>query len=294
MLLFDIVIPTYNNLGELRKCLEGLEVQTLQNFKVWIAVDGSTDGTLEYLLESRFQFPLALLEHSDKKNHGRAATRNLALAHLTATYVLFLDSDLVVQSDYLQSHYSALSRGNIISLGQIKYEKGNIWGEYDMTRGMNQFQEDLAELPARYILTGNVSMPASVFVALNGFDEGILTYGGEDTELGCRIQKEFGLKILFNQRALAFGVMEKSLDFALQQREAFANEGLKYLLKKHPWAKDIFRTRLLKSAAGKMLYHLIPRKILMQAAESSRIPLIIRLKVVHLLVFYHLYRGYHR
>ncbi|WP_114792132.1 glycosyltransferase family 2 protein [Niabella yanshanensis] len=295
MLLFDIVIPTYNNLEELKQCLESLERQTLRNFKVWVAVDGSTDATLEYLSLNSFNFPLSWVEHSDKKNHGRAATRNLVLPHLTANYVLFLDSDLTVQSDFVSVHYAAfkVSGGYIISLGKIQYERGDIWGEYDMTRGMNRFQNNLAEIPAKYILTGNVSMPASLFVKLNGFDEGITTYGGEDTELGCRMQKEAGVKVLFNKQAVATGVMDKPLSFALQQREAFANQGLKYLLKKHPWADDVFQLNFLTSWKGKILYHLIPRRLLMQAAENRRLPLSLRIKTVHLLVFYHLYKGYH-
>jgi len=292
MLLFDIVIPTYNNLEELKKCLGSLETQTFRNFKVWVAVDGSTDGTLEYLSSGCFGFMLECLQHADNKNHGRAATRNLALGCLTATYVLFLDSDLVVEHNYLELHYAVLVN-NVISQGLICYKRGPIWGEYDMTRGMNRFQNHLAEIPARYILTGNVSMPASLFVKLNGFDEGIKTYGGEDTELGCRMQKESGLKVLFNKQAVAFGVMDKPLSFALQQREAFAGQGLKYLLEKHPWAKDVFQVNFLTSWKGTIIYHLIPRKLLMQVAENPRLPLPFRIKMVHLLVFYHLYKGYH-
>lgn len=294
MLLFDVVIPTYNNLEELQKCLESLEKQTNNDFKVWVAVDGSTDGTLEYLSSVSFKFPLNYLEHADHKNHGRAATRNLALPCLTAKYVLFLDSDLIVQDTYLESHYAVLNGEDVISLGQITYERGNVWSDYDMTRGMNQFQNDRAELPAKYILTGNIAMPASIFVKLKGFDEGINTYGGEDTELGCRIEAEFGLKVLFNKQAKAHGVMNKPLQLALQQREAFAGQGLKYLLNKHPWAKDVFRVNFLGSLPGKILYHLIPRRLLMQASENSFIPLFLRLKFVHLLVFYHLYKGYHQ
>ncbi|MGE9312039.1 glycosyltransferase family 2 protein [Niabella sp. CJ426] len=292
MLLFDIVIPTYNNLEELKRCLYSLEKQTLRNFKVWVVVDGSTDGTLAYLSSRHFEFMLECLQHTDRRNHGRAATRNLVLGCLTATYVLFLDSDLVVNNNYLESHNAVLN-STTISQGQICYKKGTIWGDYDMTRGMNRFQNNLAELPAKYILTGNVAMPAFLFVRLNGFDEGIKTYGGEDTELGCRIQKESGLKVLFNKQAVAFGVMDKSLSFALQQREAFAGQGLKYLLNKHPWAKDVFQVNFLTSLRGKILYHLIPRKLLTQASENRYVPVSLRIKMVHLLVFYHLYKGYH-
>lgn len=291
MPLFDIVIPTYNNLEELKTCLKCFAHQTIKDFRIWVAVDGSTDGTLEYLSTHKFDFLLNYLEHSNKKNQGRAAARNLVLPHLTAVYVLFLDSDLTVLNTYLEMHLNVLSGDEVISLGQIQYQNANIWGQYDMTRGMNQFV-DLSVLPAKYMVTGNVAMPSRIFRELKGFDEAINTYGGEDTEFGCRVQERFHSKVLFNKKAVAYGIMNKTLDFALQQREIFAGQGLKYLLNKHPEASDIFRINFLQSKPGKILYTLIPGKLLLRAGKSSWLPLYLRLKIIHLLVFYHIYKGY--
>ncbi len=295
MLLFDIIIPTYNNLEELKRCLLSFENQTLPSFKVWVAVDGSTDGTVAFLSEEqRYGFSLSCLQHSDKKNHGRAATRNLGLPHLTAEYVLFIDSDFVVKKDFLERHYELLQTGNVVSLGKIIYEKGNIWRDYDLSRGMNQFKKGHTELPAKYLVTDNVAIPAQVFVTLQGFDEQFVDYGGEDTELGCRIHSSQGFKLKYNKRAAVYGVMEKPLILALQQKENFARKNLKYLLSKHSWASDIFRIRFMQSIWAKCLYAFIPRKVLMSCSQNKNIPLSIRIKMVHLLVFCHLYKGYHQ
>ena len=43
------VIVTYNRLTCLKKCLEALKLQTLQNFDTLVINNGSTDGTKEYL-----------------------------------------------------------------------------------------------------------------------------------------------------------------------------------------------------------------------------------------------------
>lgn len=44
-----IVIPTYNRVEDLRKCLDALERQTLKDFRVVVIDNGSTDGTAELL-----------------------------------------------------------------------------------------------------------------------------------------------------------------------------------------------------------------------------------------------------
>jgi glycosyltransferase involved in cell wall biosynthesis len=293
MLLFDIVIPTYNNLEELRSCLKSFEGQTISDFKVWVTVDGSIDGTVEYLNKKQFGFPVTCLQHSDKKNHGRGIGLNLSLPHLSAKYVLFLDSDFTVKSDFLEKHLFVLNSGDCISLGKIIYEKGSVWGDYDQTRGMNQFKDEFAEIPFRYMVTANTALPADIFVKVNGFDENITAYGGEDIELAYNIWEKFKLKVIGNKQAVAFGMMNKPLETALQQREQFAGKNLKYLLQKHPWATDIFKINFIQSFKGKLLYGSIPRGLLMSLSQNNNIPVSLRIKLVHLLVFYHLYKGYH-
>lgn len=292
MLLFDIVIPTYNNLEELSQCLESFERQTVSDFKIWVTVDGSVDGTVEYLNTTQFSFPMTCLEHADKKNHGRGVALNLVLPHLSAKYVLFLDSDFTVKSDFLGKHLLALNKGDCISLGKIIYEKGSVWGDYDQTRGMNRFKDEFAELPFRYMVTANTALPTEIFVRVNGFDEKITTYGGEDIELACNIWDKFKLKVIGNKQAVAYGLIKKPLEIALQQREEFAGKNLKHLLQKHPWATDIFKMNFIRSFQGKLLFGLIPRGLLMTLSQNKNIPVSLRIRLVHLLVFYHLYKGY--
>ncbi len=52
-MLISVVIPTYNRLPILRKCLDSLENQILNvqihDFEIVIVDDGSTDGTVDWL-----------------------------------------------------------------------------------------------------------------------------------------------------------------------------------------------------------------------------------------------------
>ena len=56
--LFSVIVPTYNRLPILRKCLAALEGQTLPStdFEVIVIDDGSSDGTEELLTQYRRRF----------------------------------------------------------------------------------------------------------------------------------------------------------------------------------------------------------------------------------------------
>ena len=49
MIFFSIIIPTYNDLSNLKICLKGLFRQNFDNFEIIVINDASTDGTLDYL-----------------------------------------------------------------------------------------------------------------------------------------------------------------------------------------------------------------------------------------------------
>ena len=68
-MLISVVIPTYNRLPILKKCLDALENQILNveihNFEIVIVDDGSTDGTVDWLRNNIETYPhLRLFEQS--------------------------------------------------------------------------------------------------------------------------------------------------------------------------------------------------------------------------------------
>ncbi|NEO49617.1 MAG: glycosyltransferase family 2 protein, partial [Moorea sp. SIO4A3] len=112
--MLSIVIPTYNRLPILKKCLIALEHQQLRqdkdsqvlDYEVVLVDDGSTDGTLDWLTAHGDQFPHV---RSFAQNHaGPAAARNLGVKQALGEIIIFIDSDLVVTEHFLQSHADAL------------------------------------------------------------------------------------------------------------------------------------------------------------------------------------------
>ena len=230
----DLVVPTYNNLDELRRCLDSLlPAMAIQG--VLVCVDGSTDGTLEYLAGVDVPFPLTVLEHPDRQNHGRAATRNLALGHLTADHVLLLDSDMRVEPDTVDRHVAVLeSEANVVSIGSIEYlnARESLWARYQSTRGMNKREAGARIRPLDFV-TANTALRTADLVTLGGFDETLTGYGGEDTDLGLRLAEK-GLRFIFNADARATTVEHKTVAKGLSELRAYARINLHRTRARHP------------------------------------------------------------
>jgi glycosyltransferase involved in cell wall biosynthesis len=249
MALFDVVIPTYNNLLGLQKCLNSILQQKFDDYKVWICVDGSTDGTLTFLkdfctLHPRFSF----LEHADHQNKGRAVNRNQVLTHLSAPFTLFVDGDVICEPSLLAHHYAILNKDPaLISIGSTDWlnHDSNIWARYIMSRGVAKHKH-LEIVPYQYFTTQNVAMRSSYFLEEGGLDSNFKLYGGEDTELAYRIFKNYNAQFIFNKAAIVSTESDKTLEQALELLETFGRTNLTYIAQKHPQCSEIFYLHLLK------------------------------------------------
>ncbi|HOP50059.1 MAG TPA: glycosyltransferase [Ignavibacteriales bacterium] len=240
-----IVIPTYNNLEELKKCLESLSKQTIKDFNVYICIDGSTDGTLEYLKQSQYSFEIKIFEHPDKNNHGRATTRNLIINHINSTYIIFLDSDTFAKEDLVENHIKLLeSNKNCISSGSVFYinEKTNLIAYYLNRRGKNNLNH-LENLPPQYFTTQNFAMHSNNFIETQGFNEIFdQSYGGEDTEFAVRLTEKHKFKIINNHNSLTYSIMEKSIKKFITQMYNFGYTNLHLLVELYP-KYNFFKTK---------------------------------------------------
>lgn len=235
--MVDIIIPTYNNYAELKQCLLALSHQSVKKFEVWIAVDGSTDETLinlpQFILS--LPYPVHILEHEDKKNHGRSATRNLALSYVKRPFLWLLDSDMLPEPNCLQNHLSlCLEYKNAISVGKIYYQNAerNLWAKYASIRGHAKYSHKEL-LPWNYFITANSLIPTEYFAQLKGFDTHIDRYGGEDMEFAYRMYLKFSPCFYKNDYAVCQTIQEKTLSQALVQLEEYGRTGLPYIYQKH-------------------------------------------------------------
>lgn len=176
----SVIIPTYNRRVILKKALEHLGRQTLppEAYEVILIDDGSTDGTGEMV--QTLQLPYRL-EYRRIDRSGPATARNVGIRLAQAELIVFIDSDIVVNDEFLQAHLEAHTEDNLIGHGPVIHT--------DNLDDPTSAQFKVTDISRAFFATGNASIRKKHLLAAGLFDESFVEYGWEDLELGIRLRR---------------------------------------------------------------------------------------------------------
>lgn len=93
MKTLSIVVPTYNRVAELTRCVESILPQLKNEHELVISDDGSSDATAEYLASVKAKYPDRFNYVLNGKNRGPSFTRNRGIELATGEYIVLFDSD---------------------------------------------------------------------------------------------------------------------------------------------------------------------------------------------------------
>ena len=99
-IMVSVIVPIYNVEEYLEECLESIRNQTYTNIEVILVNDGSTDGSREICesyCEKDIRFRLI-----NQENQGQSVARNRGFKESIGQYIMFVDSDDVVNTDVLE------------------------------------------------------------------------------------------------------------------------------------------------------------------------------------------------
>lgn len=99
-IMVSVIVPIYNVEEYLEECLESIRNQTYTNIEVILVNDGSTDGSREICesyCEKDIRFRLI-----NQENQGQSVARNRGVKESVGQYIMFVDSDDVVNTDVLK------------------------------------------------------------------------------------------------------------------------------------------------------------------------------------------------
>ena len=120
----SVVIPIYNSALYLRRCIDSILGQTLQDMEIVLVDDGSTDDSGVLCDEYAEKYHNIKVYH--KRNQGASLARKYGLSKVQGDYVTFVDSDDIVEEDYLERLYNAMKQygTKIAACDQIKHLEG--------------------------------------------------------------------------------------------------------------------------------------------------------------------------
>lgn len=214
----SVVIPTYNNRRYVKLCVEHLLKQDLSalQYEIVVVDDGSTDGTQEELLRlftkhpnhnlTLIYFPRVKPRQMGDGQFRAGIARNLGIKHTSGEILSFLDSDILVPSDYLQTVMQQLQTVDLLQARRLNLSKEVSAQEvvdYQAIAPENFIPDDpywedfnrlssweKVEHPWKYVCTHSLSIRKETLKKVGGFKNCFIFYGFEDTDFGYRLHKQ--------------------------------------------------------------------------------------------------------
>lgn len=106
--LISIIVPVYNVMEYLPRCVDSLRQQTYENLEILLVDDGSTDGS--GALCDRLAGEDDRIRVFHKENGGSSSARNLGMMHAGGAYFGFVDSDDYVDKEMYELLYEAIEK----------------------------------------------------------------------------------------------------------------------------------------------------------------------------------------
>lgn len=220
-LLASVIFSTYNSEAWLEKVLWGFSKQSVQNFEIIIADDGSRETTKELIDRIKVSYPVTI-QHvwQEDKGFQKSQILNKAILASKSDYLIFTDGDCIPRLDFVEQHLRFREEGYFLSGGYFKLpmstsrqitqqdvESQNCFKLSWLRKNGLPFSFKNIKLIATGLLSKllNALTPTKAtwnghnasgwkkdLLAINGFNQE-MQYGGQDRELGERLVN-LGLK----------------------------------------------------------------------------------------------------
>ncbi|MBF0540560.1 MAG: glycosyltransferase family 2 protein [Nitrospirae bacterium] len=219
----SIIIPIYNSEKYIEECLQSIKNQQDNNYEVILVDDGSKDASCD--IYNKFSYLTIRLP----VNKGQAVARNKGVEKAAGNIICFVDSDVVVPSDWLTKYRNLLAKypeASMICSGYNK-SKGSsppeLFALYE-----SQYRREQLPLYINGATTSNSVIYKSDFNDTGGFTEYYLNWdnyeekravvASEDGELGYRLSKK-GKKIVWShENQVQHAFKDNWKDYLVQQK----------------------------------------------------------------------------
>lgn len=110
--LVTIIIPNYNKANFIHETLQSIISQTYKNWEALVIDDGSTDNSIKIIKELAEKEPRIKFFQRTRSPKGGSTCRNIGIENAKGKYIMFLDSDDVMDSYCLEERTRFLEQNS--------------------------------------------------------------------------------------------------------------------------------------------------------------------------------------
>ncbi len=214
-----LIIATYNWKEALELCLQSVLAQEVLTDEIIIADDGSRSDTKDLIQKYQvlFSIPLIHVWHPDN-GFQLSQIRNKAIANSSADYIIQIDGDLILHKKFIKDHLRIAEKrryikGSRVLINQTKSSQILISKSIKLSFFSNGITNRLNALHITLLqifFGGKIKDPMKIrgcnmsfwkedFIKVNGYNEAMVGWGREDSELAMRFinSKIFGKTLKF-------------------------------------------------------------------------------------------------
>ena len=162
----SVIIPVFNRVAHLARCLDSLIYQTYKSFEVIIIDDGSQEDI--YALTRKYICQLNILYRKIPNSGGPARPRNIGLDHAKSQFIAFLDSDDYWHPEKLEISIASMDRNTDFvyhDLYRVRLENPSKQSSKDIVKSSKIYKNAYTQL----LRQGNVIPNSSVLVRKTAF-----------------------------------------------------------------------------------------------------------------------------
>jgi len=187
-MFYSIIIPVYNRPDELDELLYSLSRQTYTNFEIIAVDDGSSIPCKNIVEKYNQELPI---RYFYKSNSGPGQSRNYGANESNGDYLIFLDSDCIVPSQYLATIENELLENKVDLFGgpdRAHFSFSNIQKaiNYSMTSVLTTggIRGNKKSIDRFYPRSFNMGVRKEAFEKIGGFSD---MRFGEDIDFSIRV-----------------------------------------------------------------------------------------------------------
>ena len=234
----SLVITTYNRPDALELILRSVFRQTVLPDEIVIGDDGSGPATREVIERMRKESPVPVVHvwHEDK-GIRISEIRNKAILASSGDYIIQIDGDIVLERHFIGDPLSVAEPGRFVTGSRVSLSQrasrrllagrrqpdwrvvrlGYIWNFVRLWPMRRLMQHRYKQEDHWYVRGCNMAFWRKDFFAANGYNEQIVNWGHEDSELTFRMGNAGIKKSFLKFAGVAFHLYHENASRAYEQ-----------------------------------------------------------------------------